>query len=66
MRACEDIATANDVPLPALCSALRLFGLTKRDLLGKNINNLIPPPMAQQHQHYMSAFLKTGVTVSMS
>ena len=32
----------------------------KRELLGKNIKELVPEPMAGQHHAYMEAFVGSG------
>ncbi len=40
--------------------ALRMFGYTKRDMIGQNINEIIPEPIATVHQQYLSLFVRTG------
>ncbi len=40
--------------------ATRLFGYNKREMLGQDIKMLMPPAVRQQHDAYMSAYLRTG------
>jgi PAS domain S-box-containing protein len=40
--------------------ALAMFGYNKRDLLGKNIAMLVPPPMNARHDGYLRAYLDSG------
>ena len=42
-------------------AAERLFGYTAADLLGQNINLLMPSPDREQHDRYISNYLQTGV-----
>ena len=41
-------------------AALTMFGYNKRDLIGKNISIIMPPPMNARHDTYMRRFLDTG------
>lgn len=41
-------------------SALTMFGYNKRDLVGKNIATVVPPPMNARHDGYIKRFLDTG------
>lgn len=40
----------------------RILGYTAEELIGKNINVLMPEPLAGEHDSYLSAFLETGVS----
>lgn len=58
------------VGLSLLCTHVRVRGwvhfgcrYNKRELLGKNISELVPEPMAGKHQTYMEAFLSSGRSV---
>jgi PAS domain S-box-containing protein len=37
-----------------------MFGYSKRDIVGQNINNIIPEPISTVHQQYLSLFVRTG------
>ena len=37
-----------------------MFGYTKRDVIGANINVLIPEPIATVHQQYMQHYIRSG------
>ena len=41
-------------------STLRIFGFTKRELIGKNVKVLMSSVFAHQHDTYMENYLKTG------
>ena len=42
--------------------AAKLFGyLNRAELLGKNVNVLIPPPFSRQHNNYIRNYVATGV-----
>ena len=40
--------------------ALKLFDYTSADVIGKNINVLMPEPYKSNHDNYISKYLKTG------
>ena len=44
----------------ANATALRLFGYTRRDLIGRNIDVLVPEPLATVHQSFMLKYIQTG------
>ena len=44
-------------------AALTMFGYTKRDLVGKNVNTLIPFPLSAAHNDYILKFIMTGKQV---
>ncbi|QEF98820.1 Sensor protein FixL [Stieleria maiorica] len=37
-----------------------LFGFSKEEMLGQNVNMLMPSPFREQHDGYLSNYLKTG------
>jgi PAS fold len=41
-------------------AALRMFGYNRRDLIGKNIDVLVPEPMSSAHHSYMTKYIQTG------
>ncbi|MCA3010060.1 MAG: PAS domain S-box protein [Phycisphaerales bacterium] len=41
-------------------AALRLFGYTRAELLGKNVKMLMPAPYGAEHDGYLGRYLKTG------
>jgi two-component system sensor kinase FixL len=41
-------------------AAQRLFGYTEQEMLGQNVNMLMPSPYREEHDGYVSRFLATG------
>src|SRR6059058_4082841 len=41
-------------------AAERLFGFTEREVLGQNVNILMPSPYREEHNDYISRYLTTG------
>lgn len=41
-------------------SAERLFGYTQQDVIGRNVDMLMPAPYREEHDTYMSRYLATG------
>ncbi len=45
---------------------MRLFGYQRTELLGKNVNILIPQPIAQAHDRYIADYARSGEEVRAS
>ncbi len=48
----------------AMLAALKMFGYTRRDMIGKNINVVVPEPLATVHRKFMLKYIETGTEVS--
>ena len=44
-------------------AALRMFGCTRRDLVGRNISSLVPQPFASAHQQILVNYVSSGKEV---
>ena len=42
-------------------AAENLFGYTEKELMGKNIKQLMPSPHRERHDNYIASYLKTGI-----
>jgi PAS domain S-box-containing protein len=60
--ATDGIITINENGIIELVNpaAARLFGYTQEELLGENINRLMPSPHAKQHNNYIQRYMQTG------
>ena len=50
--------------LSANPTGLRMLGYGKRELVGQNINVIVPEPMASMHQEHMKSYIRTGRQVN--
>lgn len=41
-------------------ATVRMFGYSQRELIGRNISILMPPPYRDEHDDYLKRFLETG------
>ena len=41
--------------------AIRAFGYTRRELVGKNLATILPEPLSLSHQLYLEKYVQTGV-----
>ena len=42
-------------------AAVRLFGYSADEMTGRNVSMLMPSPYAEEHDHYLSRYLTTGI-----
>jgi len=56
----------NSVIIHANPNALKFFGYEAEELIGKNLNILMPSPHRENHGHYVRKFLKTGLSSVMN
>jgi PAS domain S-box-containing protein len=48
------------VIVDANMSALKMLGYARRELVGKNIDNVVPDPIAGVHQRFLEKYIATG------
>jgi hypothetical protein len=56
--------TLHDCTCSSVSTALRVFGFSKREMIGQNLSVLIPEPIASHHQEHMKRYIATGREVS--
>jgi PAS domain S-box-containing protein len=49
------------IVLSANAAAVSMFGYSLQEMLGKNVNQLMPDAHARAHDGYIDAYLKTGI-----
>ncbi len=48
-------------PVPLAQAAINMFGYaSKAELVGKNINLIVPPPFSRNHNNYVRNYIQTG------
>ncbi|MCS7466741.1 PAS domain S-box protein [Stieleria sp. ICT_E10.1] len=54
------VIDSNGVIQTANPATIKLFGFEKSEMLGQNVNMLMPSPFREQHDGYLANYLKTG------